>query len=273
VIVTVPAGGSLWSLAQAYLGSGTEWLEIYQANPQLIPDPNMVLAGQQLVIPVPQQPARKPAPHALTDTALATLTASALATAATGTPSAAAAFLWPWFLASGVEWKGAVEEMIVSVLSFPPASDGVAGPATLNMITLNRLRRAQFIVAAIRRVSAAMTAARSAGTSVPAALKDAVSRETRYYGQSLQAIWGRTQAAARVDTAAAAYGRLLGWNTVVDDRTSPDCLAADRKNFYADAMPVIGYPGTVHPHCRCWPGQPFPGAVILPSIGKVAMAA
>jgi hypothetical protein len=76
----------------------------------------------------------------------------------------------------------------------------------------------------------------------------------------MQAIYQRELAAARVDSAAMLYGRLLGWNTVVDSHTTPDCLAADGRNFYADKMPRIGYPGTVHATCRCYPGQPFPGA-------------
>jgi hypothetical protein len=79
------------------------------------------------------------------------------------------------------------------------------------------------------------------------------------------AIWSRMAAASRVDSASMLYGLLLGWNTVHDSHTTPECRHADRKNFWADRMPLIGYPGMTHPNCRCWPGPPVPGAAILPS--------
>lgn len=69
-----------------------------------------------------------------------------------------------------------------------------------------------------------------------------------------------------VDMAALQHGLLLGWYAHHDDRTTPECADADGKNFRADAMPLIGYPGTVHgSSCRCTPGAPFPGAPELPS--------
>jgi len=73
------------------------------------------------------------------------------------------------------------------------------------------------------------------------------------------------RAAAQVDTAVMDHGLLLGWHSVNDRRTSPECRAANRHNFRADDMPLIGFPGAVHPHCRCWPGAPFPGA---PMVGE-----
>jgi uncharacterized protein with gpF-like domain len=66
-----------------------------------------------------------------------------------------------------------------------------------------------------------------------------------------------------VDTAVMQVGLLLGWNTVIDSHTSPECLAANGHNFRADHMPKIGYPGAVHPHCRCYAGPPRPGANLL----------
>jgi hypothetical protein len=123
------------------------------------------------------------------------------------------------------------------------------------------------VVAAARRIGADLSAAHSRGQSLPAALLKSVQRERRFYAQHLMAIWQRSQAGAQVDSAQMTYGNLLGWHALRDKNTSADCLAADGRNFYADHMPLIGYPGAVHPHCRCQAGTPFPGARLLPSFG------
>jgi hypothetical protein len=161
----------------------------------------------------------------------------------------------------------ALQAAIQIPMSFPPAQTGFYGPATMQMERLNRQRRSAFVLAAARRIGSDLIAARSRGQSVPAALAAAVTRERRFYSQHLEAIWQRSQAGAQTDSAAMTYGLLLGWHTVKDAKTSADCLAANGKNFYADHMPLIGYPGAVHPHCRCLPGAPFPGARLLPSYG------
>lgn len=49
--------------------------------------------------------------------------------------------------------------------------------------------------------------------------------------------------------------RIVAWVTVNDDRTTPECAAADGCWFYADTPPLIGYPGQPHGGtCRCVPG-------------------
>lgn len=58
---------------------------------------------------------------------------------------------------------------------------------------------------------------------------------------------------------------LLGWRSVMDQNTTPECADANGKNFKAMEMPDIGLPGTVHPRCRCAAGPPIPGAPLLPS--------
>ena len=50
---TVVAGDCLWSIAKAKLGSGFKWNEIYEANKAAIKNPNLIFAGQKLVIPAP----------------------------------------------------------------------------------------------------------------------------------------------------------------------------------------------------------------------------
>ena len=44
-------GESLWSIAQDYLGSGTLWNMVYEANRDVISNPNMIYVGQVLTIP------------------------------------------------------------------------------------------------------------------------------------------------------------------------------------------------------------------------------
>lgn len=159
------------------------------------------------------------------------------------------------------------------VMSMPPERTGVSGPASIATSRQNLLRRAQFVLAAAHRITAALTTARSDGVSLRQALSDSVSRERRYYGQHLEAMWNRAAAAAQVDSAASSYGSLLGWNTVRDSHTSAECRAASGANFSTEAMPLIGWPGAVHPHCRCYPGPPRPGARMLPSSHRVPVRA
>ena len=208
--------------------------------------------------PPPQQPAYA------ADLAVVTAISSALITAT----SAAVAMESLGALArhAGVN-AGAMRAALEIVMGHPPDQEGFFGPASHEMARTNLLRRAQFALNAGRRLTADMTQARSSGSGILRALADGVRRERRYYGQHLMAIWARSRAGAQVDSASMTYGRLLGWHTVRDSRTSAECLAANGKNFYADHMPLIGYPGAVHVNCRCMPGAPFPGARLLPSYG------
>jgi nucleoid-associated protein YgaU len=49
--VTVQPGDSLWTIAQATLGDGDAWEDIYRANRSQIRNPRWVYPGQVLVIP------------------------------------------------------------------------------------------------------------------------------------------------------------------------------------------------------------------------------
>jgi len=51
VTYTVVAGDCLWNIAAKHLGSGFKWSAIYEANKNLIKDPNLIYIGQHLVIP------------------------------------------------------------------------------------------------------------------------------------------------------------------------------------------------------------------------------
>lgn len=211
--------------------------------------------------PPPQQPSPF---QVAADTALVAAVGTALLSAVN--VAAAMPLLYAALKARRIPAR-AMEAVLDVVMSFPPGQTGAHGPATLAMERANLLRRAQFVVAAARRVAADVSAAHSRGQSVPEAITAALRRERRFYAQHLMAIWQRSQAGAQVDSAAMEHGLLLGWHATRDTRTSAECLAADGRNFYADHVPLIGYPGTVHPHCRCQAGRPFPGARLLPSHG------
>lgn len=110
--------------------------------------------------------------------------------------------------------------------------------------------------------------ARSRGETARSALASALTRERRYFGQHIEAAWNRARAAAQVDQAYQSYGGLLGWYSVRDRSTSRECRAAHGGNFYVDRPPAIGWPGSVHPHCRCMPGPPVPGGRMLATFGR-----
>jgi len=84
---------------------------------------------------------------------------------------------------------------------------------------------------------------------------EALAAEKTYFNQHMDAMSNRREAAAAVDKAAKRYGDNLGWYAKIDSRTSPECRAANGKNFSASRLPSIGWPGAVHPRCRCKPGR------------------
>ena len=149
-------------------------------------------------------------------------------------------------------------------LSWPHDVLEGTGPASRWAIRTNLLRRAQFFLSACQRVQQAITGARSKNEPVMDAVRAAIVAERRYMTQMIAMALRRVSAASTVDGAAAMTGPLLGWNAVLDSRTTAECRAANGKSFYANKPPSIGYPGTVHPRCRCWPGTPRKGASILP---------
>jgi len=203
--------------------------------------------------PAPQQ---QPPPQGN----LATAAAAVLATAVT--VAEAAALLAPVFLAAKIR-REALTAALQVVMDRPPDRTGFYGPATAQIARLNLIRRAQFMVNSSRRFNETLARV-AAGGADPRELLRQMDLERRYYGQHQEAVWNRMQAAAVVDSRVMDYGPLLGWYSVNDRRTSPECRAAHRHNFRADDMPRIGFPGAVHPHCRCWPGPPLPGAAVLP---------
>lgn len=205
-----------------------------------------------MTTPPPQQPTQQQA----TQVAAVLTAASSAATAAS--------ILGPALAGMRIRTR-VLEAVLALVMAQPPEATGFYGTVTRQAAQLNQMRRAQFVLAAARRVTSALAEAHSRNQPAGQALADAISAERRYYAQHLMAMWARNKAAAAIDSAAMLHGRLLGWNTVITPTTTAECLAADRHNFLADQMPPIGWPGLAHPGCRCYPGAPFPGAPMVGS--------
>jgi SPP1 gp7 family putative phage head morphogenesis protein len=119
--------------------------------------------------------------------------------------------------------------------------------------------RAQYVLSAARRLSGLAGGER----------EEALRREQRYFNQHLQAVANRRRAASEVDKARAQFGDELGWYAQMDSRTSEECKQAHGKNFSVTRIPPIGWPGSVHPRCRCKPGRKHANAQSVYSI-KVA---
>jgi len=221
------------------------------------------------VPPAPQAPQQQPAPGQQPppspDDHLIALIVAALA--AYGTVKALSAALRAPFKAAGI--SAAVLSAVAALFSSGPgeAVKG-AGPASRFAARQNLLRKAQFFLAAARRVQQAVKAARSKDQPAMTAIRDALATEKRYLGLHVEASAQRVAAAAAVDGMAAKHGNLLGWQAKLDPRCSPGCAAASGKNFRADHPPVVeghpAYPGSAHPNCRCRAIAPFKGAEVLP---------
>ena len=48
---TVKSGDTLWSISARFLGSGAKYMQIYKANRKILSNPNIIKAGQELIIP------------------------------------------------------------------------------------------------------------------------------------------------------------------------------------------------------------------------------
>jgi hypothetical protein len=131
-----------------------------------------------------------------------------------------------------------------SVTPSTPTAEGIADRANLRY-------RAAFIKNALRRIAKAPD------------WKIALKRELDFWKAHIRAGQRRKLMGKRVDFVAKKHGELLGWYAKMDKRTSAECRAADGRNFLVLQPPVIGYPGGVHPHCRCVPGPPHPGAKMV----------
>lgn len=121
-------------------------------------------------------------------------------------------------------------------------------------VRLQLQRSARYLIQAAKRLQLGINQGR---------LREALAAERRWAVAHLQAQRNRQRAAATVDAEAAIRGLVLGWHARNDKITSRECRAAHGRNFRADQMPAIGYPGMVHPHCRCVPGPAWPSGAMM----------
>jgi len=232
-----------------------------------------VIAPAQTTQPTTQQ--QQDRDQALALAALAVLLTSGLTVAAMG--AYAATILAPL----GVSLLAAKAALRLATAEAAPAPFGAhltvtaraggtvvpfrrSNPAVTHTRATEGAIRAAYLLGAARRIEVDLRAGRTVGAAVTA--------ERPYLIAHLQAGKNRLDSARAVDQAAAVHGPLLGWKAVLDRRTDPQCLAANRHNFLANTPPLIGWPGTVHPSCRCTPVAPYAGARLLPSAYRTAAA-
>lgn len=169
------------------------------------------------------------------------------------------------------EIAGAILSIMDHPKSFPALPNARRGAAMRTALDERRMR-AWFLVNSSRRVVTRVRTARASGGTSPGpgggggaggtpsareSVREALETERRYWQQHLGAQRKRREAADVVDAAVAVHGALLGWYSQEDSRTSPECRAAQGSNFRVSQRPAIGWPGSVHPRCRCKPGPPF----------------
>lgn len=107
--------------------------------------------------------------------------------------------------------------------------------------------RAQFLINSARRLANARSEGRRLDT--------AMAQERAWLGAHRAAQRNRLRVAEHMDELAQ-QSPWLEWHAVLDDRTTPDCRAMNGAIFTLDVPPAIGWPGAVHPRCRCW-ATPF----------------
>lgn len=125
------------------------------------------------------------------------------------------------------------------------------------------LYRGAYALKAAERVQAAV----ESGTR----LDDALASEKRNYLLHEQARANRLDKVTEAQRAGQWFGQqvttpegstrhLVGWYINPLLHNDPECLAANRHNFYAEEGTIIGFPGAVHLNCGCYAGEPIYGA-------------
>lgn len=177
---------------------------------------------------------------------------------ATTSVTAAAPTLTALLAAVGVSAAASSAALtLIGASSAPPVllSNGPASRATA---ASEQIYRAGYLLGAAERIQSRLNQGMTR--------REAMLAERGNFRAHLLAQANRRRAALAVDAAAGRHGSILGWKATLDARTGPECRAANGRNFSVFARPSIGWPGTVHPHCRCRPAAPFVGAGLVDQV-------
>lgn len=136
------------------------------------------------------------------------------------------------------------------------------GPASRATAASEQIYRAAYLVAAAERIQSRINQGMT--------IRQAVVAERATFNAHRQASANRRQSAQLVDEQAKRTGALLGWSARMDERTSAECARANGRNFPVTARPLIGWPGSVHPNCRCRATSPFAGAALVDQVATTA---
>lgn len=105
--------------------------------------------------------------------------------------------------------------------------------------------RAAYLVNAAQRI-----------TENPSSHTQSVLSELDNFNKHVRADGQRQFGRQRLQAAVNAYGPIVGWYSVLDDRTTEECREMHGKNFDPSEPPAAGLPGVTHVNCRCRPGPP-----------------
>jgi hypothetical protein len=95
-------------------------------------------------------------------------------------------------------------------------------------------------------------------------MREQLDKEKDLFSKHRRQARHRTEIYALMDQMARVYGRLLGFYLDPNENNCAICKEMEGKNFYYYRQPRDGYPGAVHPNCKCSAGAPFPNAPMLP---------
>lgn len=144
-----------------------------------------------------------------------------------------------------------VARAIVRIVTHTSPHPGrVIGPATSEVAAQAPYYRGAYLVHAAMRVQANVRGGMT--------LRQALDIERRFYAAHLHMQAKRFDAARAVDRLAKDGHVWLLWHLGTAKHHTPACVAANGHKFRADRKPTIGWPGSTHPGCNCWPSAATP---------------
>lgn len=162
-----------------------------------------------------------------------------------------------------------VETRIDVLPNNKPSAQGLS--ASTDVMRAARAREAHYRAAYMAKAAGRIHHELVSGTPVRTALAD----ESLHYRSHAKARRNRLDTAGGVAKNALIFGDLLGWYRDPFSNSEAECIAASGNNFSATKGTLIGFPGAVHPHCRCHSGPPHEGGRMVNDVlqGRISIAA